>query len=107
MQDRTDVLILGGGITSLSFASFLRNRDYLILERDSLIGGYCKSTLRNGFVWDYSGHFFHFKHADIKEYVLEKMGHNDEALRCYAQALKLKPNDDFATRLMAEVQLNQ
>jgi hypothetical protein len=35
------------------------------------------------------------------------MGHNDEALRCYAQALKLKPNDDFATRLMAEVQLNQ
>ena len=40
-------------------------------------------------------------------YVLEKMGRNDEALRCYAQALKLKPNDDFATRLMAEVQLNQ
>jgi Flp pilus assembly protein TadD len=39
-------------------------------------------------------------------YALEKMGKSEEALRCYAKALKLKPGDDFATRLMAEVQLN-
>ncbi len=30
-----------------------------------------------------------------------------EALACYAQALKLKPRDEMATRLMADVQLNQ
>ena len=40
-------------------------------------------------------------------YVLERMGKSDEALRCYASALKLKPGDELATRLMAEVQLNQ
>jgi len=40
-------------------------------------------------------------------YVLEKLGKGEEALRCYAKALKLKPGDEMATRLMAEVQLNQ
>jgi protoporphyrinogen oxidase len=74
MPSRTDVLIAGGGITGLSLASYLRNRDYVVLERDAIPGGYCKSTVRNGFVWDHSGHFFHFKHADIKDYVLEHMG---------------------------------
>jgi len=40
-------------------------------------------------------------------YALEKLGKNAEALRCYAQALKIKPGDEMATKLMAEVQLNQ
>jgi tetratricopeptide (TPR) repeat protein len=39
-------------------------------------------------------------------YTLEKLGKNDEAVRCYAKALKIKPGDDFATRLMAEVEVN-
>ena len=34
-------------------------------------------------------------------YVLEKLGKNAEALRCYAQALKIKPNDDMAKKLLA------
>ena len=40
-------------------------------------------------------------------YVLEKAGKPREALGFYAQALKLKPNDEMATRLMADIQLNQ
>jgi tetratricopeptide (TPR) repeat protein len=40
-------------------------------------------------------------------FVLEKKGQNEEALRFYARALKLKPGDELATRLMAEVQLDQ
>jgi tetratricopeptide (TPR) repeat protein len=40
-------------------------------------------------------------------YVLEKKGKGAEALKQYARALKLKPGDELATRLMAEVQLNQ
>ena len=30
------------------------------------IGGYCKTVKKDGFVWDYSGHFFHFKHPEIE-----------------------------------------
>ena len=73
MNKEVDILIVGGGITGISLASFLRDTNYLIVERDSELGGYCKTTIRNGFVWDYSGHFFHFNNQDIKDYVLENM----------------------------------
>lgn len=68
------ILIVGAGITGLSFASFLKeNDDYLIIESDNQVGGYCKTIKKDGFVWDYSGHFFHFKDEKIKEYLLERM----------------------------------
>jgi len=38
-------------------------------------------------------------------FVLEKMGRSDEAIRFYSQALKIKPNDDLATSLLAKVQV--
>lgn len=69
---KTDVLIIGGGITGLSTAAFL-NRDYLILEASNEVGGYCKTTRRGEFVWDHSGHFFHFRNPDIKDWIMEKM----------------------------------
>ena len=61
-----DILIIGAGITGLSLASFLETNNYLIVDKDSEVGGYCKTTIRNGFVWDYSGHFFHFNNQEIK-----------------------------------------
>jgi len=71
---KTETLIIGGGITGLSTAAFLgQDSDYLVLEGSHLVGGYCKTTERSGFVWDYSGHFFHFRNSDIKAYVMEKM----------------------------------
>ena len=71
---KTDILIIGGGITGLSVASFLGNEeDYLVLEGGSELGGYCKTTIRNGFVWDYSGHFFHFRNKEIKDYIMANM----------------------------------
>ena len=55
-------------ITGLSYAMFAGNMDYRILENDNSIGGYCRTTKRNGFVWDYSGHFFHFQDPCIRNY---------------------------------------
>jgi protoporphyrinogen oxidase len=69
----TEVLIIGGGITGLSLASYLKNKDYLVLEKDSIPGGYCKTTIRGDYTWDYSGHFFHFNNPKIKDYILENM----------------------------------
>lgn len=40
-------------------------------------------------------------------YALEKLGRSEEALKAYARALKMKPGDELATRLMAEVQLDR
>ena len=66
-------IIIGAGITGLSYAMFSKNNDYLILEADSQIGGYCKTFRRNGFVWDYSGHFFHFQNPEIEHLVMENV----------------------------------
>lgn len=71
MANEIKNLILGAGITGLTAASFLD--DYLVLEKQPEVGGYCKTTVKNNFVWDYSGHFFHFKNEDIKNYLIENI----------------------------------
>ncbi|PTO78182.1 protoporphyrinogen/coproporphyrinogen oxidase [Vibrio splendidus] len=65
-------IIIGAGISGLSYAAF-SNEDYLILEASNEIGGYCKTTKRNDFTWDYAGHFFHFKEEEIKEFVFSRL----------------------------------
>lgn len=70
-------LIIGAGITGLSYAMFCNHNDYLVLESQGRIGGYCKTTRRNGFVWDYSGHFLHFQDKSIKDIVTENISKED------------------------------
>lgn len=66
-------LIVGAGISGLSTAAFLKDRDLLVLEADKEIGGYCKTVKQDGFTWDYSGHFFHFKHPEIEQHLRARM----------------------------------
>jgi protoporphyrinogen oxidase len=69
-----DTLIIGAGMSGLATAAALgRGASLAVLERDSEPGGYCKTVVRDGFVWDYSGHFFHFKHADIEQWLRDRM----------------------------------
>jgi protoporphyrinogen oxidase len=48
--------------------------DYLICEADEEIGGYCRTIVRDGFVWDYSGHFFHFRNPEIERQLVDRIG---------------------------------
>jgi protoporphyrinogen oxidase len=66
-------LVVGAGISGLAFAAFSKEKDVIVLEADSEIGGYCKTIRKDGFVWDYSGHFFHFKHPDIEAWLRQRM----------------------------------
>jgi protoporphyrinogen oxidase len=70
-------VIIGAGVTGLSYANFCPN-DYLVIEAEDEIGGYCRTIKQDGFVWDYSGHFFHFRDAEIKSWITERM--NDQHL---------------------------
>jgi protoporphyrinogen oxidase len=75
-MEKVKTLVIGAGITGLATAAALAERgddDYLVLEGDSAIGGYCKTIKKEGFVWDYSGHFFHFKHPEIEQWLRERM----------------------------------
>jgi protoporphyrinogen oxidase len=70
--DSTQTLIVGAGVSGLATAAALKG-DYLVLERDAEMGGYCKTVKQSGFTWDYSGHFFHFKHPEIEAWLRERM----------------------------------
>ena len=75
-MEKVRTLVVGAGITGLATAAALAergDRDVLVLEGDREIGGYCKTVKKEGFVWDYSGHFFHFKHPEIEAWLRERM----------------------------------
>lgn len=86
-MERVRHLIVGAGISGLAYADRIAkgphgaSEDYLVVEADTEIGGYCKTIVREvdvegrlaRFVWDYSGHFFHFKHADIESDLVSRM----------------------------------
>ena len=61
------ILVIGAGITGLSFANSI-NDNVLLVDADSKVGGYCQTTIRNGYVWDRAGHFFHFSNDNVKSY---------------------------------------
>lgn len=81
-MDRVEYLVVGAGISGLSFANWMRAEaaargtpapEILVIEADDEPGGYCKTVAQDGFVWDYSGHFFHFKHPEIEAWLRARM----------------------------------
>lgn len=76
-QIKTKYLVIGAGLSGLMFANYKKD-DYLIIEKENEIGGYCKTIYQDGFIWDYAGHFFHFKTDEMKKFFMDNM--KDEKL---------------------------
>lgn len=70
------MLTVGAGVSGLAYAGFSKN-ECLLLEKDAEIGGYCKTIKWGDFVWDYSGHFFHFRDTFLEDYICRNMVHDD------------------------------
>ena len=69
-------LIIGAGISGLTYANYVKE-DYLIIEKESEVGGYCRTIKKDGYVWDYAGHFFHFNTDEFKKKFIETMPKED------------------------------
>lgn len=70
-------LIIGAGVSGLGFANFINDDDFLILEKESEAGGYCRTLYQDDFVWDYAGHFFHFANEEIKKFFNRKINKDE------------------------------
>ena len=73
---KTKYLIIGAGISGLTFANYIK-KDYLIIEKENEVGGYCRTIKKGDFIWDYAGHFFHFNTEEFKKKFLDKMPKED------------------------------
>jgi len=71
------VVIIGAGLTGLSVAYHLEQQgffDYVVLEKESEIGGLCRSITSNGFTYDYTGHLLHISDPYVKQLVDQLVG---------------------------------
>lgn len=69
-------LIIGAGISGLTFANYSKE-DYLIVEKENDVGGYCRTIKQDGYIWDYAGHFFHFNTKEFKNKFINQMPKED------------------------------
>lgn len=69
---KTKYLIVGAGISGLTFANYCKG-DYLIIEKEKEIGGYCRTIKKGDYIWDYAGHFFHFNTEEFKKKFISQM----------------------------------
>ena len=73
---KTIYLIIGAGISGLTFANYIKD-NYLIIEKENEVGGYCRTIKKGDFIWDYAGHFFHFNTEEFKNKFLSKVSKDD------------------------------
>ncbi|MFH1678056.1 MAG: FAD-dependent oxidoreductase, partial [Candidatus Omnitrophota bacterium] len=72
------ILVLGGGLAGLSAAWHLKRLgiECLVFEKESEIGGLCRSRKINKFTFDYCGHLLHFKHNYTLQLIKGLLGKN-------------------------------
>lgn len=68
MKETVPVAILGAGLSGLSCAFYLKKK-CVVFEKDSRIGGLCKTEKVKGFTFDYTGHLLHFRKNENKKTV--------------------------------------
>jgi protoporphyrinogen oxidase len=82
MVESVEHLVIGAGVSGLSFACWARAEaaargtdapEILVCEAEDEAGGYCRTVEQDGFVWDYSGHFFHFRHPEVEAWLRARM----------------------------------
>ena len=72
MDKSVKYLIVGAGISGLTFANYVDD-DYLIIEKECEVGGYCRTIKKKDYVWDYAGHFFHFNTDEFKRKFIDSV----------------------------------
>ncbi len=75
-MEKVKYLIIGAGISGLTFANYIKD-DYLIIEKENEVGGYCRTIRKGDFIWDYAGHFFHFKTDEFKKMFIDEVDDKD------------------------------
>lgn len=66
---------MGAGLSGLTCAYYLK-KNYSIFEKESRVGGLCRSARIDGFTFDYTGHLLHLKKDKNKKLIKKFLGKN-------------------------------
>src|SRR5262245_45980301 len=69
LVSRPRVVIVGGGLAGVSAGYHLSEHDPVVLEKETRIGGLCRSFTQDGFTFDCTGHLIHLKTPYAKELI--------------------------------------
>jgi len=69
MTDGRRIVIIGGGLAGMSAGHHLAEHDPIVFEKESAIGGLCRSFAQDGFTFDCTGHLIHLKKAETRELI--------------------------------------
>ena len=75
-NDHVPTCILGAGLTGLSAAFHLGDAEYAVFEKETHVGGNCRTERKDGFDFDAGGHIFYPKTDYVKELVNGLLGEN-------------------------------
>ena len=79
------ILILGGGIASISLARFIQQKKKIeqitILEKDEKVGGLLRSYKMNKIFYDVGPHIIFSKNKNILNVILKILGKNKNKIR--------------------------
>ena len=73
MLDTYETVVLGGGLTGLSFAYHF-DRTLPIFEMKSSVGGLVRTLTKGPYRFDLAPHLLHFRNEKIKDLVLNELG---------------------------------
>jgi len=71
------IVIIGAGLTGLSAAYHLEKQgffDYHLFEKESSVGGLCRSVQQDGFTFDYTGHLLHTSDDYFRSFIKDIVG---------------------------------
>jgi len=69
-QQDKKVVILGGGLTGISAALFLR-QPWVLFEKNARLGGHARTDEKDGYRFDKTGHWLHLRDDGVKSLVNE------------------------------------
>lgn len=75
-NDFSPLCILGAGLTGLSTAYHLGDAEYEIFEKESYVGGNCRTEQKDGFYFDSAGHIFYPKSDYVRQLAGKLLGDN-------------------------------
>ncbi len=99
------IVIIGAGLTGLSAAYHLElagYTDFKIFEKESSVGGLCRSVIQDGFTFDYTGHLLHISNPYFQELIQKFIGWDELNLiqrRSYVYSHQTYTNYPFQTNL--------